>query len=408
MKTLLSYTIKNQKQSEVIVLLSDILKEISEETTHLEPTTSITDNFQNRTFDVIVAYTDLGLQQILPIAKQQKTPIVYVVDSDEIETAYTHISYVNKVVLIGNTKTIPIEIIRKDLFEVIPMWVFPQKEIDTPQKETSKKEKQLLIDIRKYNLQHPLIYKLIPLCNLMVKLKVTILYEEKPLLPLLNNNIKMLDRNKVSVEDMIVQSDIVVANGDTVLKSVLLGKPCVVVGEQGYGGVITPQNLKIFYQNDFQGRIGGYLNEYIPEHLLQNDIQKLTSLEDEKQKEFTKENKKIFLEIYKEFSKKWANILSEVIEQEKSTKDLINCSLKLSSDFSLLPFPDDKFVLSYKETRQVHSNFGKEEATIILLFKEPVKVKEALEKSDYKDEKTMFLEFVQMLVNEKILMPYGN
>ncbi len=408
MKILLSYVVKNQKQSEVTALLSDILQEIGKEIICLEPTTSIADNFQNQTFDIAVVYTGLGLQQALPIAKQQQIPIVYVIDSDEIAMAYAHLSYVNKVIVIGNTETVPKEMIRKDLFEIIPLWAFSQKIPNIPQKETSKEEKQLLIDIRKYNLQFPIIYQLIPLCNLLAKSKITILYEEKPLLPVLNSNITVLDRNTVSVEDMIAQSDMVIANGDTVLKSVMLGKPCVVVGEQGYGGIITPQNFKIFYQNHFQGRIGGYLNEYIPEHILRDDIQKLILLEVEKQKEFAEENKKVFLEIRKEFSEQWVRILSEVIEQEKSTKDLINCSLKLSSDFSLLPFPDDKFVLSYKETRQVHSNFGKEEATIILLFQKPIKVKDALGKSDYKEEVEMFVEFVQMLVNEKILMPYGN
>lgn len=408
MKILLSYAIKNQNQSEITTLISDILQEVGKEIICLEPTALIADNFKNQIFDIAVAYTGLGLQQALPIAKQQQIPIVYVVDSDEIAMAYAHLSYVNKVVVIGNTETVPKEMIRKDLFEIIPLWAFSQKIPNISQKETSKEEKQLLIDIRKYNLQFPIIYQLIPFCNLLVKSKITILYEEKPLLPLLNNNIIMLDRSKISVEDMVIQSDMVIGNGDTVLKSVMFGKPCIVVGEQGYGGIITLQNLKIFYQNHFQGRIGGYLNEYIPEHILRDDIQKLMSLEVEKQKEFAEENKKVFLEIRKEFYEQWANIFSEVIEQEKLTKDLINCSLKLSSDFSLLPFPDDKFVLSYKETRQVHSNFGKEEAAIILLFQKPIKVKDALEKSDYKEEAEMFVEFVQMLVNEKILMPYGN
>lgn len=62
----------------------------------------------------------------------------------------------------------------------------------------------------------------------------------------------------------------------------MLGKPCIVIGEQGYGGLITPQNLSQQFANKFQGRIGGSLNEYIPLNLIMNDIQYVQNTEKSK------------------------------------------------------------------------------------------------------------------------------
>ncbi len=407
MKTLFSYTINNQKQSDIVAFLSAILQKISKEVTSLESANTDLDNLSNQVFDVLVAHTSLGLQQALPIGKQLQIPIIYIVSNDEIETAYTHFDFVSKVIVIGNTVTIPIEILHKDFFEIIPLWEFFQKYIDVSQERIIKEKPQLLIDIRRYSLQHPSVYQLLPLCNILMDMKITILYEEKPLLPLFNTNITMLNRNEVSLKDIIARSNIVIANSDTILKSIMLDKPCIAIGERGYGGIITPQNFKAFYNSHFQGRIGGYLNEYIPEHLVKDDIQKLIMLKDEDREELVDRNRKALLELYKEITKRWENMFSKVIKQEKEVNtNLINCSLQLSSDFELLPFSNEKIVLVYKATCKVHSNFGKEEAEILLLFKEPSKVKDALEKSDYKEETEMFMEFIQMLVNEKILVLY--
>lgn len=78
--------------------------------------------------------------------------------------------------------------------------------------------------------------------------------------------------------------------------------------------------------------------------------------------------------------------------------------IKLSDAFNLIEFPDKKFVLTYKTTRKVHSDFGKEEAKIINAFIEANLVQIVLEESDYKDDVDEFLEFIDMLLNEKVLI----
>lgn len=417
MNILFSFSSKNQEQTATCVAVATILKTIgktmflckdfSEKTNTVLSSNFDEYNYKNpASLSVVVAYTKLGLQQALSVVKQSNIPIVYILSSKEIETEYPNIMLVNKILIFGNTENVPLKMFRKDIAEKVHL--LPPYNKETNNNKNKKGITKILIDNTPFNMYYSPSYWLAPLCNVLTNIEVTILYKETPMLPLFNTNVVLKDKTKINITDTVLKNDLVIGSADIISQAIIAKKPCIVVGEQGYGGLITAQNMPMQCKCNFQGRVGGYIGEYIPEHLLQDDIRKLISLKVEEQKEFTEENKKVFLEICKEFSEKWTSILSEVIEQEKLTKDLINCSLKLSSDFNLLPFPDDKFVLSYKETRQVHSNFGKEEASIILLFKKPIKVKDALEKSDYKEEKEMFLEFVQMLVNEKILMPYGN
>ncbi len=408
MNVLFSYIADNHNQRAI----ANILQSIDDIKIYLEQTTPTLEDSNNIPFDIIIAYKRLGLQQILPFARQKRVPIIYVTDGNEMITAYPDITSIAKIVVVEDINAVPMKMLRKDLIHVIPILPplhFSSETQSTSKKKASEEKKRLLIDISRFNLKYTsVVYQLIPLCNILINIDITILYDETPLLPFFNTNITVLNKNMVLIEEIIAKSDMVIGNGDAIIRSVVAGKPCVVIGEQGYGGIVTSQNLKIYYQNNFQGRIGGYLDEYIPEHILQDDIQSLTTLDIEKRKELVEGNKKTLSDIYKELTKSWKNVLIETIQQENQLiNNLSDCTLQLSPDLALLPFPDEKFALTYKATRQVHSNLEKEEAAIIMLFNEPVKVKKALKKSDYKEEATMFMEFIQMLVIEKILMPYG-
>ncbi len=370
------------------------------------------ENNRDISFNIVIAYTSLGLKQVLPFARQRHIPIVYVVKCSEIATEYHNISSVSKMVLIGGEKAISTELLRKDLIKemsILPPLQFLFHTKKTSHSKDREGQKHLLVDISSVDLKYSPIYQMTSLFNVLAKYKITILYEDNPLLPIFNTNITTLDKSKVCVDSLITQSDIILANGETILKAVMAGKPCVVVGELGYGGIITPKSLKIYYKNNFQGRIGGYLNEYIPQHILQDDIHKLMMLDFQKIDISATENKQALEELYKEHTQQWHNLLKEIIQQDEGIKiHLIDCVLQLSSDFSLLTSPNDKFALIYETTSQVHSNFGKEEASIISLFRKPIKVKKVLERSNYRENSKIFMEFIQILVNEKILVPYVN
>ena len=46
----------------------------------------------------------------------------------------------------------------------------------------------------------------------------------------------------------------------------------IVIEDKGYGGIITENNIEDLYNIYFNGRMGGYLNEIIPQEKLKKDI----------------------------------------------------------------------------------------------------------------------------------------
>lgn len=60
----------------------------------------------------------------------------------------------------------------------------------------------------------------------------------------------------------------VVGEGPLLLKALLAGKPILVAGKFGLGGVVNAENLSGLLAEDFRGRLGGTENELIPKNLL--------------------------------------------------------------------------------------------------------------------------------------------
>ncbi|GEM_PF-1549544 len=73
---------------------------------------------------------------------------------------------------------------------------------------------------------------------------------------------------------LIRAADIVIGNKYTALKGVLYGKPVVLAGDYGYGGLITRESVIEQYHNSFFGRQEGIKDEYFPLERLVRDIDK--------------------------------------------------------------------------------------------------------------------------------------
>ncbi len=413
MNILFTYTTNNQKQISICRSLSHILKNggnslvlytMDKKTNELFPNFKQYVNNNIEDFDIIVVYTKKALQNIKQIAKYKHKAVIYIMDSAEIEHEYPDITLIDKIVILGNTEQVPILMLRKDLLHTLPL-LPPIKDTATQKHKIKKDNISILIDVSKFNMQYSKMYWIIPLCNVLIRTKISILYEETPLLPLFNTNVKLIDKKGINVDNIIKKHDIIIANGDTIYNAISANKACIVVGEQGYGGLVSASNMQLLSTNNFQGRIGGYIGEYIPEKLLQDDLQTITTFDEKELNEFLEQNKIEFTKLYDNYTKKWNRLLNATFERKAIlNSNLSKCILKLSSDLVLVPFTNDKYVLTYSATRQVHSNFGKAEADIITLFNKPQSVKKAMEKSGYSKDKEMFLEFIEMLISEKILM----
>ena len=71
------------------------------------------------------------------------------------------------------------------------------------------------------------------------------------------------------------KAHLVVASGLDVLRALALCKPCVVLGDYGLGGFVTPENFEQLHSVSFAGRKGAAWGEFVPGDLLETEIRKV-------------------------------------------------------------------------------------------------------------------------------------
>lgn len=75
------------------------------------------------------------------------------------------------------------------------------------------------------------------------------------------------------------KSHLVVASGRDALRALAVCKPCVVLGDCGLGGLVTPTNYEQLRSVSFSGRKGGYPGEFVPMDLLETEIRNVFSFD---------------------------------------------------------------------------------------------------------------------------------
>ena len=70
------------------------------------------------------------------------------------------------------------------------------------------------------------------------------------------------------------RAHIVIASGNNAICAMALSKPCIVLGDCGLGGMVTPANYKQLESVSFAGRKGACVGEMVPEDLLEVEIRK--------------------------------------------------------------------------------------------------------------------------------------
>lgn len=76
------------------------------------------------------------------------------------------------------------------------------------------------------------------------------------------------------IDGLIQKADLVIGSKSVALKGVLHKKPVIVIGENGSGGVLTPESFSEQYHSGFLGKVRGELNEYFSFEQFNHDIQK--------------------------------------------------------------------------------------------------------------------------------------
>lgn len=157
-------------------------------------------------------------------------------------------------------------------------------------------------------------------------------------------------------------SKVVIGEGIILTKALLLDKPVLVVGNQGFGGVVDASNISAFIESKFSGRIGGAHFETIPKNLLSYEFSLLSRSKDDS------------VEIRKFVENKIRHDEQTLIRKmeflfKSKTTPLMNSLFISNPQFGFIPLPNqDKFVVFDKSINQFLYTISVVEYKIILAF----------------------------------------
>ena len=80
------------------------------------------------------------------------------------------------------------------------------------------------------------------------------------------------------IQDALAEADLVIGTDITAREGILHRKPVIVVGDYGFGGLVTPDTFRSHFDNRFRGRINGMKDEYFSLERLEGEIKRSTSL----------------------------------------------------------------------------------------------------------------------------------
>ncbi|WP_104381335.1 hypothetical protein [Sphingobacterium sp. HMA12] len=108
------------------------------------------------------------------------------------------------------------------------------------------------------------LYKLLWFINSNFEKAVGIYCSEK--IELFNPHVTIIKQEQF--DQALRSSKLVIGESILLTKALLLEKPVMVVGKQGFGGIVNSTNVGSFLESKFSGRIGGVDHEIIPKNLL--------------------------------------------------------------------------------------------------------------------------------------------
>lgn len=369
---------------------------------NLDKSETFIDALKNNLFDIVINFSPSLFDQLLILCKDRQVPFFQITqDIFFIEEKRKNINFLSHFIFLSNDDTVPNLLSSNDYIYTLPTI---SAEINYPTKKENTETLKIVINIHCDNIKFSPIYELIPFLNVIPNSSIHIV-DDYLQDSFLNPNIELSRTETIDAKKLISKADIVIGNKEFISYGILLEKFCIVIGERGYGGIVSRDLFNNQYKNHFQGRIGGTLGESTPQTLLNDDIGLFLSMNEEERNNLYLENKTLLEEIQK------TNLLSLekfiVDKTEKCIKyssGFKNVTLVLSNDFELTSISDEKFVLVNKKSQHLHSHFEKEEADIIKSFYKENSVQNAILTNKYEENQDIFIEFIKTLCDDKILV----
>lgn len=187
------------------------------------------------------------------------------------------------------------------------------------------------------------------------------------------------------------RAHLVVASGIDAVRAMALCKPCVILGDYGLGGMVTPANYDHLQSVSFRGRKGGCFKEMVPLDLLEVEIRKY----------FTSDSLKSVFEVQKKIFADYGKIIiidKKILEETERIISLSASINKRSERYSLKPRLSSLFALEESDGKQNLMRgfgcFGEIDIEMVSLLKQcdgTLSVLELAERNGYNKEETGIL-----------------
>lgn len=76
------------------------------------------------------------------------------------------------------------------------------------------------------------------------------------------------------VSERIEEADMIIGTGIVAREGVMRRKPVIVLGDYGFGGLVTPNTFRTHFTNCFRGKVNGFKNDYFSLERLEEEIRK--------------------------------------------------------------------------------------------------------------------------------------
>lgn len=116
--------------------------------------------------------------------------------------------------------------------------------------------------------------KIVRTLNRLTQLRIDVCSNSENIKLITNCNIT-IQNSCGNIEEHVKHSKMVIGSGYAILFAIKHQKPFIILGERGYGGIPTRNNIAQLYDEFFQGAIGGRLDGALPENLVYEDIQNI-------------------------------------------------------------------------------------------------------------------------------------
>lgn len=197
---------------------------------------------------------------------------------------------------------------------------------------------------------------------------------------------------------------IVIASGYNAINAMALCKPCIVLGDCGLGGMVTPANYKQLESVFFSGRKGACVGEMIPADLLEVEIRKAFLTDYKDMLHVIREN---ILGTYG-----WAGFSAMLLNETEQIMDLAGSIQSKQKRFALKPsqtsvFREEKFENKRYIMRGMQCLGESDEDMYNLLGQcdGVTTIGELIERNDYDEENaTMLWENLYELWKEKLIL----